>query len=84
MGVLSLVVFAIVGTALTTYMRDHLERRLGEQMKLVQVTQSKDAAAHGSTASTASTRPAAATAAAAARASRSRAPWSWPTTAPST
>jgi len=47
MGVLSLVVFAVVGTALTTYMRDYLDRQLGEQMKLVQVTQSKDAAAHG-------------------------------------
>ncbi|WP_369250057.1 ATP-binding protein [Streptomyces sp. R41] len=46
MGVLSLVVFAVVGTALTTYMRDYLDRQLGEQMKLVQVTQSKDAQAH--------------------------------------
>jgi two-component system OmpR family sensor kinase len=46
-GVLSLVVFAVVGTALTTYMKDYLERQLGEQMKLVQVTQSKDAQAHG-------------------------------------
>lgn len=46
-GVLSLVVFAVVGTALTTYMKEYLERQLGEQMKLVQVTQSKDAQAHG-------------------------------------
>ncbi|MFI8190045.1 ATP-binding protein [Streptomyces sp. NPDC085946] len=47
LGVLSLVVFAVVGTALTTYMRDYLERQQGEQLKLVQVTQSKDAAVHG-------------------------------------
>ncbi|MFD4548208.1 ATP-binding protein [Streptomyces sp. NPDC058246] len=46
MGVLSLVVFAFVGSALTMYMRDYLERQLGEQMKLVQVAQSKDAQAH--------------------------------------
>ncbi|MFG2364494.1 ATP-binding protein [Streptomyces mirabilis] len=46
-GVLSLVVFAVVGTALTTYMKEYLERQLGEQMKVVQVTQSKDAQAHG-------------------------------------
>jgi len=46
-GVLSLVVFAVVGTALTTYMREYLERQLADQMKLVQVTQSKDAQAHG-------------------------------------
>ncbi|MGW0567327.1 ATP-binding protein [Streptomyces tauricus] len=47
MGVLSLVVFAAVGTALSTYMRDYLERQLNDQMKLVQTTQSKDAQAHG-------------------------------------
>ncbi|MHA5053135.1 sensor histidine kinase [Streptomyces sp. SD15] len=47
MGVLSLVVFAVVGTALTTYMRDYLDRQLGEQMKLVQIAQSKDAQTHG-------------------------------------
>ncbi|MGC9476511.1 sensor histidine kinase [Streptomyces sp. WG4] len=47
LGVLSLVVFAVVGTALTAYMRDYLERQLADQMKLVQVVQSKDAAAHG-------------------------------------
>ncbi|GGX42865.1 sensor histidine kinase [Streptomyces fructofermentans] len=47
MGVLSLAVFAVVGTALSTYMRDYLERQLDDQMKLVQLTQSKDAQAHG-------------------------------------
>ncbi|MEU9185818.1 HAMP domain-containing sensor histidine kinase [Streptomyces sp. NPDC048484] len=47
MGVLTLVVFAAVGTALSTYMRDYLERQLNDQMKLVQITQAKDAQAHG-------------------------------------
>ncbi|MFB6556572.1 sensor histidine kinase [Streptomyces sp. NPDC056405] len=47
LGVLSLVVFAVVGTVLTAYMRDYLERQLADQMKLVQVVQSKDAAEHG-------------------------------------
>lgn len=47
LGVLSLVVFAVVGTALTTYMRDYLEAQLGDQMQLVQVLQSKDAQVHG-------------------------------------
>ncbi|MEV0227361.1 HAMP domain-containing sensor histidine kinase [Streptomyces sp. NPDC050704] len=47
MGVLSLVVFAVVGAALSTYMREYLERQLGNQMKLVQITQSKDVAAYG-------------------------------------
>ncbi|MER7776801.1 HAMP domain-containing sensor histidine kinase [Streptomyces sp. NPDC096191] len=47
LGVLSLVVFAVVGTVLTAYMRDYLERQLADQMKLVQVVQSKDAATHG-------------------------------------
>ncbi|MEU6534444.1 sensor histidine kinase [Streptomyces sp. NPDC047000] len=47
LGVLSLLVFAVVGTALTTYMRDYLERQQAAQLKLVQVVQSKDAAAHG-------------------------------------
>ncbi|MHC8419178.1 sensor histidine kinase [Streptomyces sp. NB004] len=47
LGVLSLVVFAVVGTVLTAYMRDYLERQLADQMKLVQIVQSKDAAAHG-------------------------------------
>jgi two-component system OmpR family sensor kinase len=47
MGVLSLVVFAVVGTALSTYMREYLERQLGNQMKHVQVTQSKDVVDYG-------------------------------------
>ncbi|MGQ5605467.1 sensor histidine kinase [Streptomyces sp. EKS3.2] len=47
LGVLSLVVFAVVGTVLTASMRDYLERQLADQMKLVQAVQSKDAAAHG-------------------------------------
>ncbi|MFJ9815560.1 sensor histidine kinase [Streptomyces sp. NPDC101151] len=47
LGALSLVVFAVVGTALTTYMHDYLERQLGDQLKLVQVVQSKDASTHG-------------------------------------
>ncbi len=47
LGVLSLVVFAVVGTALSTYMRDYLERQLDDQMRLVQITQSKDVLAHG-------------------------------------
>lgn len=46
-GVLSLIVFAVVGTVLTTYMGDYLERQLSEQLKLVQVVQSKDAQIHG-------------------------------------
>ncbi len=49
-AVLSLVVFAVVGTALTTYMRGYLERQLRDQMKLVQISQSKDALAHGTVA----------------------------------
>ncbi|MEU9559312.1 sensor histidine kinase [Streptomyces fumanus] len=47
LGVLSLAVFAVVGTALTAYMREYLQARLVDQMKLVQVVQSKDAATHG-------------------------------------
>ncbi|MFD9000008.1 sensor histidine kinase [Streptomyces sp. NPDC059582] len=47
LGALSLVVFAVVGTVLTMYMRDYLDHQLAAQMKLVQVVQSKDAAAHG-------------------------------------
>lgn len=46
-GALSLVVFAVVGTALTMYMRQYQERQLAEQMKLVQVVQTKDAKTHG-------------------------------------
>ncbi|MFF5105968.1 sensor histidine kinase [Streptomyces sp. NPDC000134] len=47
LGVLSLAVFAVVGTALTTYMREYLQARLVDQMRLVQVVQSEDAATHG-------------------------------------
>ncbi|MGW7824182.1 sensor histidine kinase [Streptomyces puniciscabiei] len=47
LGALSLLVFAVVGTALTTYMRGYLERQLGEQLRLVQIGQTKDATAHG-------------------------------------
>ncbi|MEV0114859.1 HAMP domain-containing sensor histidine kinase [Streptomyces sp. NPDC050844] len=47
LGVLSLVAFAVVGTALSTYMRDYLERQLSEQMKLVQVTQTADVKKRG-------------------------------------
>lgn len=47
LGVLSLVVFAVVGTALTTYMRDYLSAQLNDQLKLAQVAQSKSIADHG-------------------------------------
>ncbi|MEU3948662.1 HAMP domain-containing sensor histidine kinase [Streptomyces sp. NPDC029526] len=47
LGVLSLAVFAVVGTTLTAHMRDYLEQQLGTQLKLVQTVQAKDAAAHG-------------------------------------
>jgi two-component system OmpR family sensor kinase len=47
MGVLSLVVFAVVGASLSMYMRGYLERQLNDQMKLVQITQSKDVTAYG-------------------------------------
>ncbi|WP_231156611.1 MULTISPECIES: cell wall metabolism sensor histidine kinase WalK [unclassified Streptomyces] len=47
LGVLSLAVFAVVGTALTAYMRDYLQQQLGDQLKLIQTVQAKDAAAHG-------------------------------------
>ncbi|MEU3699460.1 HAMP domain-containing sensor histidine kinase [Streptomyces griseoviridis] len=47
LGALSLLAFAVVGTALTTYMREYLEARLVDQMKLAQVVQTKDAAEHG-------------------------------------
>ncbi|QKW03344.1 cell wall metabolism sensor histidine kinase WalK [Streptomyces sp. NA02536] len=47
LGVLSLAVFGVVGTVLTTYMRDYLELQLGDQLKLIQAVQAKDAAAHG-------------------------------------
>ncbi|MER8071134.1 HAMP domain-containing sensor histidine kinase [Streptomyces sp. NPDC094034] len=47
LGALALIVFAIVGTALSTYMRDYLEHQLNNQMELVQGTQAQDAQAHG-------------------------------------
>ncbi|MFD9860106.1 sensor histidine kinase [Streptomyces alboflavus] len=47
LGVLALVVFAVVGTALSTYMRDYLEHQLNSQMALVQGTQAKDAERNG-------------------------------------
>ncbi|GAA4802649.1 HAMP domain-containing sensor histidine kinase [Streptomyces ziwulingensis] len=47
LGALSLLAFAVVGTALTAYMRDYLEHQLVDQMKLAQVVQTKDAAEHG-------------------------------------
>ncbi|MFI1732336.1 sensor histidine kinase [Streptomyces acidicola] len=47
LGVLSLAVFAVVGTALTTYMRDYLSAQLNEQLKLAQIAQSKSIADSG-------------------------------------
>ncbi|WP_053752467.1 sensor histidine kinase [Streptomyces sp. MMG1533] len=47
LGALSLVVFAVVGYALTMYMRDYLDSQLGYQLKVVQTVQSKDAEANG-------------------------------------
>ncbi|MER5215212.1 HAMP domain-containing sensor histidine kinase [Streptomyces sp. NPDC002838] len=41
LGALSLVVFAVVGTALTTYMRDYLSAQLNDQLRLAQIAQSK-------------------------------------------
>ncbi|MFJ2829969.1 ATP-binding protein [Streptomyces sp. NPDC087263] len=46
LGVLSLVAFAVVGTALSMSMRDYLERQLSEQMRLVQLTQTEDVKAN--------------------------------------
>ncbi|MFF1303763.1 sensor histidine kinase [Streptomyces sp. NPDC058307] len=46
-GVLALVVFGVVGTALTTYMRDYLSAQLNEQLSLAQVAQSKSIAESG-------------------------------------
>ncbi|MBK3573779.1 HAMP domain-containing histidine kinase [Streptomyces sp. MBT65] len=48
LGALALVVFAVVGTALTTYMRDYLSNQLDDQLGLAQVAQSKSIAANGS------------------------------------
>ncbi|MDH6439102.1 two-component system OmpR family sensor kinase [Streptomyces sp. SAI-144] len=47
LGALALVVFAVVGTALTTYMRDYLSAQLNEQLSLAQVAQSKSIAESG-------------------------------------
>ncbi|MEV7991356.1 HAMP domain-containing sensor histidine kinase [Streptomyces sp. NPDC086077] len=47
LGALSLVVFAVVGTALTTYMRDYLSAQLDEQLQIGQLAQSKGIADHG-------------------------------------
>ncbi|MEU1184765.1 HAMP domain-containing sensor histidine kinase [Streptomyces sp. NPDC005820] len=41
LGALALVVFAVVGTALTTYMRDYLSAQLNEQLAIAQVAQTK-------------------------------------------
>ncbi|MFD7709319.1 sensor histidine kinase [Streptomyces sp. NPDC059786] len=47
LGALSLLVFAVVGTALTTYMRDYLRNQLDDQLVLAQVAQSKSIAEKG-------------------------------------
>jgi two-component system OmpR family sensor kinase len=47
LGVLALVVFAVVGTALTTYMRDYLSNQLNDQLGLAQVAQAKSIAENG-------------------------------------
>ncbi|MEU0386153.1 sensor histidine kinase [Streptomyces chartreusis] len=47
LGALSLVVFAVVGTALTTYMRDYLSAQLDTQLAQAQVAQSKSIADYG-------------------------------------
>ena len=47
LGVLALVVFAVVGTALTTYMRDYLSNQLDDQLGLAQVAQSRSIAETG-------------------------------------
>ncbi|MGW0423447.1 sensor histidine kinase [Streptomyces sp. NPDC003015] len=47
LGAVALVVFAVVGTALTTYMRDYLSAQLNEQLSLAQVAQSKSIAESG-------------------------------------
>ncbi|WLW51471.1 sensor histidine kinase [Streptomyces sp. YU58] len=46
-GVLSLAVFAIVGTALTTYMRDYLSAQLDTQLAQAQIAQSRSIADYG-------------------------------------
>ncbi|MEU0943090.1 HAMP domain-containing sensor histidine kinase [Streptomyces canus] len=47
LGALALVVFAVVGTALTTYMRDYLSNQLDDQLGLAQVAQSRSIAENG-------------------------------------
>ncbi|MGW1288620.1 sensor histidine kinase [Streptomyces sp. NPDC001118] len=47
LGLLALVVFAVVGTALTTYMREYLSNQLDDQLGLAQVAQSKSVAETG-------------------------------------
>ncbi|MFI7018573.1 sensor histidine kinase [Streptomyces sp. NPDC050164] len=47
LGALSLVVFAVVGTALTTYMRDYLSAQLDTQLAQAQIAQSKSIAHYG-------------------------------------
>ncbi|MET9499072.1 HAMP domain-containing sensor histidine kinase [Streptomyces sp. NPDC006552] len=47
LGVLALGVFAVVGTALTTYMRDYLTHQLDDQLGLAQVGQSRSIAHDG-------------------------------------
>ncbi|MEU2280862.1 HAMP domain-containing sensor histidine kinase [Streptomyces sp. NPDC013178] len=47
LGALALVVFAVVGTALTTYMRDYLSVQLDTQLAQAQIAQSKSIAEYG-------------------------------------
>nr|WP_222108801.1 HAMP domain-containing sensor histidine kinase [Streptomyces cupreus] len=47
LGALALVVFGVVGTALTTYMRDYLSAQLDTQLAQGQVAQSKSIEEHG-------------------------------------
>ncbi|MFI5873731.1 sensor histidine kinase [Streptomyces sp. NPDC051445] len=48
LGALSLVVFGVVGTALTTYMRDYLSAQLDDQLAIAQGAQSKSIVDSGS------------------------------------
>ncbi|EKX68172.1 HAMP domain-containing sensor histidine kinase [Streptomyces ipomoeae] len=47
LGALALVVFAVVGSALTMYMRDYLSKQLNEQLRIAQVAQSKSIVDYG-------------------------------------
>ncbi|BBC38402.1 ATPase/histidine kinase/DNA gyrase B/HSP90 domain protein [Streptomyces graminofaciens] len=47
LGALALVVFAVVGSALTMYMRDYLSAQLNEQLRIAQIAQSKSIADNG-------------------------------------